>query len=110
MDSNNAQAQTAYAIGLVATSFALWHFDKPFTGLLAFGLGCFCLAAAGRLVLAAPALLATTAYGAWKLAGIVENPNLHSPQAAVLVVIVIGWCSVVIAALHFLSMRDDRWR
>ena len=101
-----------YAVGLVIASITLGCIHKLAIGFLAFGLGCICITAAGRLVLAGAALLATTAYGIGKLAAwMLEKPNLQSPQAFVLVAVVIGWCSLTIAALYFLSKRDDNtWR
>ncbi|MEI6392516.1 MAG: hypothetical protein WCT12_15595 [Verrucomicrobiota bacterium] len=106
-----AYATIAYIIGLLTTCGALGCLYNPVKGLLVFGLGCIGVTAAGRLGLAGVALLAATAFGAWKLAAcIFANPNLHPPQAAVLVVIIIGWCSLTIAALLFLSRRDDTWR
>ena len=105
-------AWIVHAIGLVITSIALGCINKPAIGLMVFGLGCICVTVAGRLVLAGTALLATTAYGIWKFAAwMIENPNLQKPQAVVLVAVVIGWCSLIIAALYFLSKRDDdTWR
>ena len=104
-------AWIVYAIGLAITSFALGRLHKWPIGLLAFGLGCICITAAGRLMLAGAALLVSTAYGFWTLAAwMIVNPNLQKAQAAVLVAVVIGWCSLTMAALQVLSRRDDTWR
>lgn len=52
-------------------------------------------------------LLSVTVVSFWLLADMVVNRNIVESQAAVLVVIVIGWCCLVIGAMSMMKKVEN---